>query len=127
MSKFIKTLTVLLSLTICSYAKANSIEILERERAKMLNLVLDKSISIGERKKRIEQLQMRLLDLERMTINGKNINKNPSYQTIKAFENFDLTFLVHSSLENNKSLSVMWLEKLGFTTDNLMNTRVSRK
>jgi hypothetical protein len=127
MSKFIKTLTIILSLTVCSYANANSIDILERERAKMLNLVLDKSISIGERKKRIEQLQMRLLDLERMTINGKNINKNPSYRTIKAFENFDLTFLVHSSIENNKSLSVMWFEKLGFTTDNLMNTRVSRK
>ena len=92
-----------------------------------MNLVLDKSISIGERKKRIEQRQMRLLDLERITINSKNINKNPSYQTIKAFENFDLTFLVHSSLENNKSLSVMWFEKLGLTTDNLMNTRVSRK
>ena len=127
MSKFIKTLTIILSLTVCSYANANSIDILERERAKMLYLVLDKSISIGERKKRIEQLQMRLLDLERMTINGKNINKNPSYRTIKAFENFDLTFLVHSSIENNKSLSVMWFEKLGFTTDNLMNTRVSRK
>ena len=70
---------------------------------------------------------MRLLDLERITINSKNINKNPSYQTIKAFENFDLTFLVNSSLENNKSLSVMWFEKLGLTTDNLINTRVSRK
>ena len=127
MSKFIKTLTLLLSLTICSYANANSIDILERERAKILNLILDKSISIGERKKRIEQTQMRLLDLERITINSKNINKNPSYQTIKAFENFDLTFLVHSSLENNKSLSVMWFEKLGLTTENLMNTRVSRK
>ena len=127
MSKFIKTLTLILSLTVCSFASANSIEILERERAKILNLVLDKSISIGERKKRIEQRQMRLLDLERITINSKNINKNPSYQTIKAFENFDLTFLVHSSLENNKSLSLMWFEKLGLTTDNLMNTRVSRK
>tara|TARA_B110000971_G_C19855457_1_gene429125 strand:- start:323 stop:706 length:384 start_codon:yes stop_codon:yes gene_type:complete len=127
MSKFIKTLTLILSLTVCSYANANSIETLERERAKILNLVLDKSISIGERKKRIEQTQMRLLDLERITINSKNINKNPSYQTIKAFENFDLTFLVHSSLENNKSLSVMWFEKLGLTTENLMNTRVSRK
>ena len=127
MSKFIKTLSLILSLTVCSFASANSIEILERERAKILNLVLDKSISIGERKKRIEQTQMRLLDLERITINSKNINKNPSYQTIKAFENFDLTFLVHSSLENNKSLSVMWFEKLGLTTDNLMNTRVSRK
>ena len=127
MSKFIKTLSLILSLTVCSFASANSIEILERERAKILNLVLDKSISIGERKKRIEQRQMRLLDLERITINSKNINKNPSYQTIKAFENFDLMFLVHSSLENNKSLSVMWFEKLGLTTDNLMNTRVSRK
>jgi len=127
MSKFIKTLTLILSLTVCSYANANSIETLERERAKILNLVLDKSISIGERKKRIEQTQMRLLDLERITINSKNINKNPSYQTIKAFENFDLTFLVHSSLENNKSLSVMWFEKLGLTTENLINTRVSRK
>ena len=127
MSKFIKTLTLLLSLTICSYANANSIDILERERAKILNLILDKNISISERKKKIEQLQMRLLDLERMTINSKNINKNPSHQTIKAFENFDLTFLVHSSLENSKSLTVMWFEKLGFTTDNLMNTRVSRK
>ena len=127
MSKFINTLTLILSLTVCSFASANYIEILERERAKILNLVLDKSISIGERKKRIEQRQMRLLDLERITINSKNINKNPSYQTIKAFENFDLTFLVHSSLENNKSLSVMWFEKLGLTTDNLMNTRVSRK
>jgi hypothetical protein len=127
MSKFIKTLSLILSLTVCSFASANSIEILERERAKILNLVLDKSISIGERKRRIEQRQMRLLDLERITINSKNINKNPSYQLIKAFENFDLTFLVHSSLENNKSLSVMWFEKLGLTTDNLMNTRVSRK
>lgn len=127
MSKFIKTLTLILSLTVCSYANANSIETLERERAKILNLVLNKSISISERKKKIEQTQMRLLDLERITINSKNINKNPSYQTIKAFENFDLTFLVHSSLENNKSLSVMWFEKLGLTTENLMNTRVSRK
>ena len=127
MSKFIKTLTLILSLTVCSYANANSIETLERERAKILNLVLNKSISISERKKKIEQTQMKLLDLERITINSKNINKNPSYQTIKAFENFDLTFLVHSSLENNKSLSVMWFEKLGLTTENLMNTRVSRK
>ena len=70
---------------------------------------------------------MRLLDLERMTINSKNINKNPSYQTIKAFEEFDLTFLVHSSLEKGKSLSLTWLEKIGLTTENLMSTRVSRK
>ena len=123
---FIKS-TILLTLIISSFANANTIDNLERERAKALNLILDKSVSIGDRKSKLEKSKMRLLDLERMTINSKNINKNPSYQTIKAFEEFDLTFLVHSSLEKGKSLSLTWLEKIGLTTENLMSTRVSRK
>ena len=127
MLNLIKNLTVILSFIICSQANANSIDTLERERAKTLNLILDKSISIVERKKRLEISKMRLLDLERMTINDKNINKNPNHRTIKAFENFDLTFLVHSSLEKEKPISVIWLEKIGFTTENLMSTRVTRK
>ena len=127
MSNLLKKITILLSIIICSQANANSIDTLERERAKTLNLILDKSISIGERKKRLEISKMRLLDLERMTINDKNINKNPNHRTIKAFENFDLTFLVHSSLEKEKPISVIWLEKIGFTTENLMSTRVTRK
>ena len=127
MSKLLKKLTMLLSVFICSQANANSIDTLERERAKTLNLILDKSISIGERKKRLEISKMRLLDLERMAINDKNINKNPNHRTIKAFENFDLTFLVHSSLEKDKPISLIWLEKIGLTTDNLMSTRVTRK
>ena len=129
MSKLIKNLTIILSLTIGSYANANanSIDTLERERAKALILVLDKNISIGDRKKNLQKSKMRLLDIERMTINSKDINKNPNYQTIKAFENFDLTFLVHTSLEKGKSLSITWLEEMGLTTVNLMNTRVTRK
>ena len=127
MSKLLKKLTIILSVFICSQANANSIDTLERERAKTLNLILDKSISIGERKKRLEISKMRLLDLERMTINDKNINKNPNHRTIKAFENFDLTFLVHSSLEKDKPISLIWLEKIGLTTENLMSTRVTRK
>ena len=127
MLNLLKKLTILLSIIGCSQANANSIDTLERERAKTLNLILDKSISIGERKKRLEISKMRLLDLERMTINDKNINKNPNHRTIKAFENFDLTFLVHSSLEKDKPISIMWLEKIGLTTENLMSTRVTRK
>jgi hypothetical protein len=129
MSKLIKNLTIILCLTIGSYANANanSIDTLERERAKALNLVLDKNISIGDRKKNLQKSKMRLLDIERMTINSKDINKNPNHQTIKAFENFDLTFLVHTSLEKGKSLSITWLEEIGLTTENLMNTRITRK
>ena len=128
MTKILIKSTILLTLIFSPYAaNANTIDNLERERAKALNLILDKSISIGDRKSKLEKSKMRLLDLERMTINSKNINKNPSYQTIKAFENFDLTFLVHSSLEKGKSLSLTWLEKIGLTTENLMRTRISRK
>ena len=127
MLNLIKNLTIVASIIICSHANANSIDTLERERAKTLNLILDKSISIGERKKRLEISKMRLLDLERMTLNDKNINKNPNHRTIEAFKNFDLTFLVHSSLEKEKPISVIWLEKIGFTTENLMSTRVTRK
>lgn len=128
MTKILLKSTILLTLIFSPYAaNANTIDNLERERAKALNLILDKSVSIGDRKSKLEKSKMRLLDLERMTINSKNINKNPSYQTIKAFEEFDLTFLVHSSLEKGKSLSLTWLEKIGLTTENLMSTRVSRK
>ena len=128
MTKILIKSTILLTLIFSPYAaNANTIDNLERERAKALNLILDKGVSIGDRKSKLEKSKMRLLDLERMTINSKNINKNPSYQTIKAFEKFDLTFLVHSSLEKGKSLSLTWLEKIGLTTENLMSTRVSRK
>ena len=128
MTKILLKSTILLTFIFSPYAaNANTIDNLERERAKALNLILDKSVSIGDRKSKLEKSKMRLLDLERMTINSKNINKNPSYQTIKAFEKFDLTFLVHSSLEKGKSLSLTWLEKIGLTTENLMSTRVSRK
>jgi hypothetical protein len=116
-----------MSVIIFSYANASPIGPLERERAKTLNIILDKTISISERKKQLEKSKIKLLDLERMTINNKQLNKNPDTHTIRAFENFDLTFLVHNSFEKNKSLAITWFEKIGLTTENIMNTKVSRR
>ena len=127
MYKSIAKITLLISFVVSSYANGSPIGPLERERAKTLNLILDKTISIAERKKKLEKSKMKLLDLERMTINNKQINKNPDTHTIRAFEDFDLTFLVHNSFERNKPLSITWFEKIGLTTDNIMNTRVSRR
>ena len=120
-------ISTLLSLTFTSQIIASPIETLERERAKTLSYVLNKNISVSDRKKYLKQSKMRLLDLERMAINNKNISTNPDYNTIKAFENFDLTFLAHSSLEKGRSVSITWLEMIGLTTNNLMNTKVIRK
>ena len=118
---------MVLIVSISTSAYANSIDALERERANTINLILDKTISITERNNKLEKIKMKLLDMERMIINNKNINKNPSYQTVKAFENFELTFLAHSSIERDKSIAITWLEKIGLTTENLINTRVTRK
>ena len=48
-------------------------------------------------------------------------------ETIKAFETFNFTFLVHSALEKDKPISINWLEDLGFTSDNLKRTQAYRK
>jgi len=127
MSKSNIIISIIISFIITNHAKASPVDALERERSKLLNHVLNTNISVKDRQQNLEKSKMKLLDLERITINNKNISKNPSYQTIKAFENFDLTFLVHASLEQEKSLPILWFEKVGLTTNNLMNTRVSRK
>ena len=127
MYKSIAKITLLISFVASSNTNARPIRPLERERAKTLNLILDKTISIAERKKKLEKSKMKLLDLERMTINNKQINKNPDTHTIRAFKDFELTFLVHNSFERNKPLSITWFEKMGLTTDNIMSTRVSRR
>ena len=127
MYKSIAKITLLISFVASSYANGSPIGPLERERAKTLNLILDKTISIADRKKKLEKSKMKLLDLERMTINNKQINKNPDTHTIRAFKDFELTFLVHNSFERNKPLSITWFEKMGLTTDNIMSTRASRR
>ena len=56
-----------------------------------------------------------------------NLAKNPTNKTIKAFETFNFTFLVHSALEKDKPISINWLEDLGFTSNNLKRTQAYRK
>ncbi len=128
MSKQFKIIsTILLGLSFIQPTNAGPIDNLERERSRVLSHILNKDISILERNQLVKKSKMKLLDLERMVINDRDISNNPDYHTRKAFDNFDLTFLVHTSLEKEKSISITWLESLGLTTNNLMSTRVSRK
>ena len=62
-----------------------------------------------------------------IVLNDNTLSKNPSNYTIKAFENFNSTFLVHSSLEKDKPITVNWLEEIGFTSENLLKTKAYRK
>ena len=124
----IKTMfTVIMILTMFSGVKAETVENLERMRAKTLTVMFDKNINLNKRADKVQKLKLKLLDMEKIVLNDKNLSNNPSSNTIKAFENFNFTFLVHSSLEKDKPIAINWLEELGFTSENLLRSRVFRK
>ena len=77
MYKSIAKITLLISFVASSYANASPIGPLERERAKTLNLILDKTISIAERKKKLEKSKMKLLDLETVSYTHLTLPTTP--------------------------------------------------
>ena len=44
-----------------------------------------------------------------------------------AYERYDLTFLVHASIEHNRALLDHWLHQVGVSTQSLMNARIGRR
>jgi hypothetical protein len=44
-----------------------------------------------------------------------------------AFENYDLTFLVHASIERNRTVVDHWMEQVGVSTGTLMAARAGRR
>ena len=119
--------TLMFLASMLSGVEAATIKNLERTRANTVAVILDMNINPNQRIQKVEKARLKLLDMERITINDGKISKNPSQYAVKAFENFDLTFLVHSSLEKDKTIAVHWLEEVGFTTSNLKRTKAIRK
>ena len=119
--------TLIFIASMMSSVEATTIKNLERTRANTVAVILDININPNQRIQKIEKEKLKLLDMERITINDNKLSKQPSEYTVKAFKNFDLTFLVHASLEKDKSLAVHWFEEVGFTTSNLKRTKAIRK
>ena len=83
MSKSNIIISIILSFIITNYAKASPVDALERERSKLLNHVLNTNISVKDRQQNLEKSKMKLLDLERITINNKNIAKTQVIKLLK--------------------------------------------
>ena len=108
-------------------APAGTIENLERERAIALETLLAPDMSDQERQTNIELSRTRLVDLERMVLRDDSLRANDTPAVRIAFENYDLTFLVHSSIERNRSIIDHWLEQVGVSTNTLMSARMGRR
>lgn len=106
---------------------AETLENLERERALTVQTFIDPALGPAERAGKLEVAQRRLTDLERMTIRDDSLTGDTSPVVRVAFKNYDLTFLVHGSVERNVTLIDQWMEQIGITTDSLMTARVGRR
>jgi hypothetical protein len=101
-------LTILLLSTFLNPVLASSIENMERTRASLISTMLDVNIDADKKQ-------------------NKKIIQNPDRYTINAFEEFELSFLVHSSIEKNLDITSHWFNEIGLTTSNLENTRLITK
>jgi len=125
MKKTLIGLTLLASMA--QPALAGSLENLERERANAVLTMLSPDISTSERLEKLEIAQYRLVDLERMVMRDDSIIGDTSPVVRVAFDNFDLTFLVHASTEQSLSVVDQWFDQVGLTTNAIMDAKAGRR
>ena len=125
--KKIAMFTIILLTTFLNPALANSIDNMERTRATLITTILDPNLAADNKQNKLLDLKLKLLDKERMVINDKKIIQNPSRYTIKAFEEFELSFLVHASIEKKVDITSHWFNEVGFTSSSLKNTKLVTK
>ena len=108
-------------------AQAGTLENLERERALVIESILDPNLTPEERAQKIEGSKARLVDLERMVLRDKKLNGRNTPTVRRAFENYDLTFMIHAATERKLSLTDNWLSQLGITTQGVMSASIRRR
>ena len=106
---------------------AGPLENLERERAILIDTFLDPELALGDRQAKVEIAKARLVDLERIVLRDDGVVGRNTPTVRRAFANYDLTFLVHASLENNTAIIDTWLGEVGVSTTALMAARQGRR
>jgi hypothetical protein len=106
-----------------SISHADTLDNLERERALLVEAMLDPALSTVDRQQRMDSEQRRLVDLERMVLRDEALKGKNTPVVRRAFSNYDLTFLVHAAMEKKISLMDNWLEQVGVSTGTLMSAR----
>jgi len=118
---------VLAATVMVAPVQADTLQNMERERALLIEAMLDGDIAPAERQVRLEAGQRRLLDLERMVLRDDKLVGRNTPQVARAFANYDLTFLVHASAEKSRTMVDTWLAQLGISTESLMSAKRGRR
>ncbi len=129
MEKTYKTLAVLAiwaSTLMAGHAQAGSIENLERERTILVDNMLTPEMTPAERQTKMVIAKRRLIDLERIALRDKSLVGRNTAAISRAFANYDLTFIIHASVEKGLSLADHWMEQVGITQQDVLSA-VSRR
>ena len=124
---FIAAAALMLAAGLSFPADAGTLENMERERAILLDALLSGELTPEKRQSTVEVSRNRLIDLERMVLRDKSLVGKSTPAVRAAYENYDLTFLVHASTEHNRSVIDHWLQQVGVSTESLMNARLGRR
>lgn len=125
--QFIAAAALILAAGISVPTQAGSLENMERERALLLNSMLTSELTPEKRQAKVEISRNRLIDLERLVLRDKSLVGKSTPAVRAAYENYDLTFLVHASTEHNRTLLDHWLSQVGVSTESLMNAKIGRR
>ena len=129
MEKTYKTLAVLAiwaSTLMAGHAQAGSIENLERERTILVDNMLTPEMTPAERQTKMVIAKRRLIDLARIALRDKSLVGRNTAAISRAFANYDLTFIIHASVEKGLSLADHWMEQVGITQQDVLSA-VSRR
>jgi len=96
---------------------------LERERAALIADILDTQSSAEQRQNKLKLKQRQLVDMERMVLRDERLLASPSRLVKQAFDDYDLTFLVHAGAEKNRSATEQWLEQVNVTNLSIMTSK----
>lgn len=110
-----------------SVAVGGSLENLERERAALVVTLLDPDLDPDARQGRVAPIVRRLVDLERMVLRDKSLVGKGDPDTLRAFEDYDRTFLVHASTEHESTPLAHWLGRVGLSTGTIRAARLGRR
>ena len=124
--KTLAALAILASTLMAGHAQAGSIENLERERTILVDNMLTPEMTPAERQTKMVIAKRRLIDLERIALRDKSLVGRNTAAISRAFANYDLTFIVHASVEKGLSLADHWMEQVGITQQDVLSA-VSRR
>jgi hypothetical protein len=104
-----------------------SLENLERERAALLSTQFDSSLDLSQRQQKVQSIYRRLVDIERMVLRDDRVTSSSSQLAKNAFNQYELTFLVHSSAEKKLPPLSHWMSELNLTTNTILSAKAGHR